>query len=129
GGLNAFRDASATYFHGAARLSPDYSADDRAALNAGSLFTLGRVLDEFVQVDLKPVRTFPIPVVMLLGRHDYTTPSQLTATWLAQVTAPYTQAVWFERSAHMMPWEEPGKLLVSLLEHVRPLVADGQGRD
>jgi hypothetical protein len=32
--------------------------------------------------------------------------------------------VWFERSAHMIPWEEPGRTLVSLLEHVRPLAVD-----
>jgi hypothetical protein len=43
---------------------------------------------------------------------------------MAQVQAPYKQAVWFERSAHMAPWEEPGKTLVSLLEHVRPLAVE-----
>ena len=42
------------------------------------------------------------------------------APWLAQVRAPYKQGVWFEHSAHMIPWEEPGKTLVSLLEYVRP---------
>jgi hypothetical protein len=26
----------------------------------------------------------------------------------------------------MIPWEEPGKLLVSLIEHVRPLASGGQ---
>lgn len=124
GGMAAFRDETNLWFYGAARLSPDYDADDRAALNAGSLFTLGRVLDEFVQVDFKPVREFPIPVVMLMGRHDYTTVSQLIDEWLQRVEAPYKRAVWFERSAHMLPWEEPGKFLVSLLEHVRPLAQE-----
>ncbi|MFZ7095125.1 alpha/beta fold hydrolase [Luteimonas dalianensis] len=124
GGMAAFRDETNLWFYGAARLSPDYDADDRAALNAGSLFTLGRVLDEFVQVDFNPVREFPVPVVMFMGRHDYTTPSQLTAEWLQRVEAPYKQAVWFERSAHMPPWEEPGRFLVSLLEHVRPLAEE-----
>ena len=51
GGMAAFRDETNLWFYGAARLSPDYDADDRAALNAGSLFTLGRLLDEYVQVD------------------------------------------------------------------------------
>jgi hypothetical protein len=40
---------------------------------------------------------------------------------MRKVRAPYKRIVWFERSAHMVPWEEPGKLLVSLLTHVRPL--------
>jgi pimeloyl-ACP methyl ester carboxylesterase len=77
-------------------------------------------------VDYTHVHDFPIPVVMFMGRHDFTTPSAPTAAWLAQVHAPYKQGVWFERSAHMMPWEEPGKLLVSLLQFVRPL-ATGEG--
>ena len=124
GGMAAYRDATNLWFYGAARLSPDYDADDRAALNAGSLFTLERVLDEFVEVDFSGVREFPIPVVMFMGRHDYTTPSQPTADWLDAVQAPFKRGVWFERSAHMAPWEEPGKTLVSLLEVVRPLVRE-----
>ncbi len=126
GGLSAFRDGGNRYHFGAARLSPDYDAADRAAINAGSVFTLGRLLDEYLAVDFTPVREFPIPVLMFMGRHDYTTPSQPTADWLARVEAPYKCGVWFERSAHMLPWEEPGRLLLSLLAHVRPLaVAEG----
>ena len=124
GGMAAYRDATNLWFYGAARLSPDYDADDRAALNAGSLFTLERVLDEFVQVDFTGVRAFPIPVVMFMGRHDYTTPSQLASDWLDAVEAPFKRGVWFERSAHMVPWEEPGKTLVTMLEVVRPLVRE-----
>lgn len=59
------------------------------------------------------------PVVMFMGRHDYTTPTEQTAAWLARIKAPAKQAVWFEHSAHMIPWEEPGKMLVSLLKYVR----------
>jgi hypothetical protein len=29
--------------------------------------------------------------------------------------------VWFERSSHMIPWEEPGKMLMTLVQYVRPL--------
>jgi hypothetical protein len=58
---------------------------------------------------------------MFMGRHDYTTPSAPTSAWLDKVTAPYKRGVWFEHSAHMSPWEESGKTLVSLLTYVRPL--------
>src|SRR3546814_14969411 len=88
--------------------------------------TLGRILPEFLEVAYKPVREFPIPVVMFMGRHDYTTPSQPTADWLARVDAPYKRGVWFQRSAHLIPWEEPGKLLVSLLETLRPLAGEAE---
>jgi pimeloyl-ACP methyl ester carboxylesterase len=120
GGLSAYRSESAYYFDGP-RLSPEYDAKQAQDIDRGSLLTLGRILPEFVQVDFSNVKTFPIPVVMFLGRHDYTTPTAPTEAWLAQVKAPSKQAVWFERSAHMVPWEEPGKTLVSLLTYVRPL--------
>jgi pimeloyl-ACP methyl ester carboxylesterase len=123
GGLTAYREDSNYYFR-APRLSPDYDDRDRCAINQGSVFTLDKLMPEFLAVDFTAVRKFPIPVVMLMGRHDYTTPSEPTARWMEQVQAPYKQAVWFERSAHMAPWEEPGKTLVSLLEHVRPLAKE-----
>lgn len=127
GGLTAFRDNS-DYFYRGPRLSPDYNDADRCAIDLGNIFSLGRLLDEFLAVDYKGVREFPIPVVMFMGRHDYTTPSEPTEAWLKRVKAPYKQGVWFERSAHMMPWEEPGKVLTSLLQYVRPL-ADGTQAD
>ncbi|MFC3714601.1 alpha/beta fold hydrolase [Luteimonas soli] len=126
GGMTAYRDGSAKYFFGAPLLSPEYDAADVKAIDAGNVFTLGRILPEFLEVDYKRVREFPIPVVMFMGRHDYTTPSQPTADWLERVDAPYKRGVWFERSAHMIPWEEPGKLLVSLLETVRPLAVEAE---
>lgn len=125
GGLSAFRDNSDWFFQGP-RLSPDYEDADRCAIDAGNVFTLGRLLDEFLQVSFSAVRDFPVPVVMFMGRHDYTTPSQPTAQWLEQVRAPYKAGVWFERSAHMIPWEEPGHTLVALLQHVRPLAVQGE---
>jgi pimeloyl-ACP methyl ester carboxylesterase len=120
GGLSAYRDSS-QYFFGAPRLSPEYDDADRCAIDKGNMFTLGRILPQFLEVDFKPIRSVPIPLVMFMGRHDYTTPSAPTAAWLSQVDAPYKQGVWFERSAHMVPWEEPGKMLVSLLKYARPL--------
>lgn len=120
GGLTAFRSASAYFFNGPL-LSPEYTPAQVDAIDQGSLLTLGRVLPEFVDVDFSGVRRFPIPVVMFLGRHDYTTPAAPTVDWMRTVRAPVKRIVWFEHSAHMVPWEEPGKLLVSLLEVVKPL--------
>ncbi|RPE80016.1 alpha/beta fold hydrolase [Vulcaniibacterium tengchongense] len=127
GGLSAFREHS-RYYYRAPLLSPDYDAQDVCAIDRGSVFTLAKVLPEFLEVDYTTVREFPIPVLMFMGRHDYTTPSEPTAAWLDEVDAPYKRGVWFERSAHMIPWEEPGKTLVSLLEYVRPLAAGERGR-
>ncbi|TDD50687.1 alpha/beta hydrolase [Kribbella antibiotica] len=121
GGLSAYRHQSDYYF-GAPLLSPDYQPEDVPTIDDGNLFTLGRVLDEMLATDLTTITAFPIPLVMFFGRHDYTTPTAPVESWLATVEAPYKQAVWFENSAHLAPWEEPGKTLVSLLTYVRPLV-------
>ena len=45
----------------------------------------------------------------------------LVEAWLQQVSAPYKQGIWFERSAHLIPFEEPGKLLLSLVQQVLPV--------
>ncbi|GAA0708559.1 alpha/beta hydrolase [Dokdonella soli] len=126
GGMSAFRESS-DYFFNAALLSPDYEDRDRCAIDQGNVFSLGRLLPEFLAVDFTKVHSFPIPLVIFMGRHDYTTPSEPTAAWLQQVKAPYKQGVWFENSAHMIPWEEPGKTVISLVQYVRPLVKDEEG--
>jgi pimeloyl-ACP methyl ester carboxylesterase len=120
GGLSAYRTEPMYFFNGPL-LSPDYSRSDVAYIDASNVFTLGRILPEFLGVDFKPVKTFPIPVLMFMGRHDYTTPSAPTDAWLKKVKAPFKKGIWFERSAHLIPLEEPGKLLLSLVEYVRPL--------
>jgi pimeloyl-ACP methyl ester carboxylesterase len=120
GGLSAFRSNSKYYFDGPA-LSPDYDPKEVASIDQGNVFTLAKLLPEFLDVDFTGVKTFPIPVLMFMGRHDYTTPSEPTAAWLQAVQAPYKQGVWFENSAHMIPWEEPGKTLLSLVTYVKPL--------
>lgn len=123
GGLTAFRNNSRYYFQ-APLLFSEYSEKDLDALGKGSLFTLKRLLPEFLNVDFKGVKSFPIPVFMLMGRHDYTTPSEPTDTWLKNVKAPVKKGIWFENSAHLIPWEEPGKMLVTLLNEVLPTATD-----
>ena len=120
GGLSAYRNNSSYYFN-APLLSPEYKPSDVKAIDEGSQFTLARLLPEFLQVDFKAVNRFPIPVFMFMGRHDYTTPNQPTVDWLKKLKAPLKQGVWFEHSSHLLPLEEPGKLLMELVQRVRAL--------
>jgi len=119
GGLSAFRSTS-NYYFAAPLLSPEYGARDVEAISAGNGFTLERILPQFLEVDYTNVRKVAVPVIMFMGRHDYTTPTEPTQAWLSALSAPAKKAVWFENSAHMIPFEEPGKMLISLIEHVRP---------
>ncbi|NYZ64153.1 alpha/beta hydrolase [Luteimonas deserti] len=127
GGHSAYRPDSDYYFR-AQRLSPEYTPEDHRAIAAGSALTLDRILAQWDTVDFRGVRRVGAPVVMLLGRHDYTTPSQPVADWLAAVDAPAAHAAWFEHSAHFAPIEEPGRTLLTLVRRVRPFaVAAGDG--
>jgi hypothetical protein len=60
GPASAFREES-TYFYNASLLSPEYTAADVCGIDQGNVFTLGRVLPEFIEVDYKSVKSFPIP--------------------------------------------------------------------
>lgn len=120
GGLTAFRNDS-KYFFQAPLLSPEYSDEDTEAIDKGNRFSLGKILPEFLNVNFKEIKSFPIPVFMFMGRHDYTTPSEPTDQWLKNVKAPIKKGIWFENSAHLIPFEEPGKMLVTLLNEVRPV--------
>lgn len=122
GGLAAGRD-NADHFFQAARLSPDYGAADREALDEGSRETVRRLLPELRRVDVTRVREAAFPVVMLLGRHDMSTPPQIAVDWMANLRAPAQHIVWFENSAHLAPIEEPGRVLLALVNVVRPLAA------
>lgn len=127
GGHSAYRDNSDYYFR-AQRLSPDYTPEDRRAIAAGSTLTLDRILGQWRSVDFRGLQRVQAPVVMLLGRHDDTTPSRPVADWIAAVDAPFKHATWFEHSAHFAPIEEPGRTLMTLVQRVRPLaVAAGDG--
>ncbi|MCY1014504.1 alpha/beta fold hydrolase [Pyxidicoccus sp. MSG2] len=122
GGLVHGRDDIGHYLN-LADLSPDYSAADVAAIELGSQLSLPQLLPELARFDYTQVTRFDCPLVIFAGRHDTTTPSQVTADWLTRVRAPGKHLVWFENSAHMMMVEEPGRVLLHLVQDVLPLAA------
>jgi pimeloyl-ACP methyl ester carboxylesterase len=120
GGLTWGRSGLDYYYH-LTQLSPDYSESDIAAIDKGSQLSLGPLLPYLTGFDYSGVTQWQCPIIIFAGRHDYTTPSSVVAEWFARVHAPAKKFVWFENSAHMMMVEEPGRMLVHLVEDVRPL--------
>lgn len=120
GGLSWGRDSYGYYYH-AAKLSPDYTDADLEAIDKGSALSLERLLPAFIAFDYSKVTDFRCPIVLFEGRHDFTVSSVVAAEWFAKLRAPYKKLVWFENSAHMMQIEEPGRVLVHLVQDVRPL--------
>jgi pimeloyl-ACP methyl ester carboxylesterase len=122
GGLTHGRTAF-NYYSNATLLSPDYSAADVAAVDRGSALSLPRLWPQLMKVDFMPATELQCPIVIFNGRHDHTTSAVLAARWFEKVRAPAKRLVWFENSAHMTHMEEPGRVLVHLVNDVLPLAA------
>ena len=110
-----------TWYFQTPRLSPEYSEADRKAWGKGSEFSVTTLWPRLADVSFREVHKMEVPIVFLLGRHDYTVPSPVAADWFAQVKAPSKKLIWLENSAHMPMVEEPGHFFAALLRDVLPL--------
>jgi pimeloyl-ACP methyl ester carboxylesterase len=122
GGLTRGREDLDFYFN-VGKFSPDYTVEDLEAIDKGSRLSLGPLLPYLTGFNFTNVTEFRTPIVMFEGRYDLTTPSVVVSDWMKRVKAPAKKLVWFEESAHMMAEEEPGRVLVHLVNDVRPLAA------
>jgi pimeloyl-ACP methyl ester carboxylesterase len=104
-----------------AKLSPDATADELKAREAGLAFSLKALWAPLSRVSFWTAPRFGCPVVFFEGRHDLAAPSSLVADWFPRVVAPYKRLVWFPDAAHMVYEEEPAKVLVALVDDVLPL--------
>jgi pimeloyl-ACP methyl ester carboxylesterase len=123
GALAAGRDNADFYFNSSS-LSPDYSPADIQAWSDGSKFTMDTMFGELASISFEPIRKLDVPVILLLGRHDYTVAAPIAASWMTRLQAPQKKLVWFENSAHLPMIEEPGHMLQALLDDVRPLTQE-----
>ena len=103
--------------------SPEYSLRDVATfLNGGDSRRwpiLSRENDAFKASAFRS--TYNMPIYLLLGRHDWQTPSPIAEKWLADIQAPFKRTVWFENSAHSPMLDEPELFAQTLIREIRPL--------
>lgn len=109
------------HFNDIAAMSPTYNADDLKVRDTAQGFSIQAMWDTLGKTNLTGETNFQCPVLIFQGRHDLGTSAILAGEWFAGLKAPSKQIVWFEHSAHMVYEEEPGKLLVTLVERVLPL--------
>ncbi|WP_152363696.1 alpha/beta fold hydrolase [Microlunatus speluncae] len=119
GGVAAGR-ADGPYFTNGDLAAPDYSDADRASSRAGRAFLADHLLPQFIDLDFTQVHEFPIPIIQFLGRHDQVTPTGPVIDWLNRLEAPAKIVTWFEDSAHLPMYEQPGRFLVAVLQHLLP---------
>jgi proline iminopeptidase len=109
------------YDMNARKISPDYADLDLSPPGFKDGEALVRLLPDLTALDLRKIRKVDTPVFVFAGRRDYQTPSEIAAAWHASLKAPKKGLVWFEHSAHMMHIEQPGKVLMHLVQDVRPI--------
>ena len=117
----------ANFYFDATKLSPLYTSQDRACWGKGSGFTVTTLWPRLADVSFTSLTKLNVPVVLLLGRLDSTTPSSIAADWLDRLTAPSRTLCWFENSGHLPMIEEQGRTFAALLS-VRSLADDARAK-
>jgi pimeloyl-ACP methyl ester carboxylesterase len=74
----------------------------------GNNVSLAAMNDELLGLRLPAaVPSLDVPVFFFLGRYDRHADAAVTARYAESLNAPVKRVVWFENSAHNVPFEEP----------------------
>ena len=120
GGWYGKRDFDLYFF--LSQWGAEYTRDEAASQSEAIRFVEGHVAAD---PDADPPATrrdrFEVPVIIIMGRHDLHTPYEAAKAYFDRIDAPRKKFITFERSAHMLFWEEPGRFLMTLVNEVLPL--------
>jgi pimeloyl-ACP methyl ester carboxylesterase len=100
---------------------PEYTAREAAEVDPAMAWAGEHLVDGPGGLRLPVVEEFAVPVVILQGRYDLLTPYSGAREYFDRIRAPSKRFVTFERSAHMIMLEEPGRFLMTLVNVVLPL--------
>jgi pimeloyl-ACP methyl ester carboxylesterase len=86
----------------------------------GNDVSLAAMHDELFRLELRSaVPALKVPVAFFLGRYDRHVDATVSASYFDRLCAPVKRLVWFEHSAHNVPFEEPTVFNRTLIEVVR----------
>ena len=99
-------------------LSRDYTLSDIVGTLRGMRFAQDQLLPDLATLNLfQMLPRLDVPAFLLQGRHDYVAPPATAEQYYRALQAPKgKQLIWFEESAHMPQYEEPGKFREILLQ-------------
>lgn len=115
-GGTVYGDLRALFERVDADLREEYYGESSTAAQE---FSFAHLLSDILDADLQTTAAeFAVPIHFVLGRHDQTTPAQLGADYFAALSAPNKQLHWFEKSGHMIPFEEPARFNRLLIDRL-----------
>jgi pimeloyl-ACP methyl ester carboxylesterase len=90
----------------------------------GNNVTLAAMNDELLGLHLPTaVPSLDVPVFFFLGRYDRHADANVAARYVDALGAPVKRVVWFENSAHNVPFEEPDAFTRSVIEALESIGA------
>lgn len=108
---------------------PEVSTFDLPNLVRGFRFSIDAMWDEVSRINLlKAAPALQMPVFFFLGRRDHWVPPETSVAYFDALTAPSKRLVWFEESGHEPFADEPAKFNASMVELVRPVMAEEPAR-
>ena len=105
--------------------APEYtSAELEVFLDTTSFLTLN-MLPHFNRLSMDEFGfEFQTPIFMFMGRYDLHTAYACARDFFNRIHAPHKKLITFERSAHFPMMEEPGRVLMALINEVLPLAGE-----
>lgn len=95
------------------------SIADKYGIIKGYGMSMDALWEKMIDFDFEnPPPTFSVPIYIIQGRHDFTTPSPLVEPWFNKISAPVKKLFWLENSAHGPlgeEYEEYTKIVKELL--------------
>lgn len=104
---------------------PDYTLEEAANVGPAMGWMGRHLVDGSGGGRPRILEEFAVPIVILGGRNDLMTTYAGARAWFERVKAPKKQFITFERSAHFIMFEEPGRFLLTLVNTVLPLAGGG----
>lgn len=90
--------------------TPEFAWPDLISFFRGNAFSINALWSEQQRYDARTRHTrIEVPIILMLGRNDRVISPRLGAEYLDALEAPEKKLIWFEKSAHMPPIEEPEK--------------------
>lgn len=100
---------------------PDYTAAEAANVGPAMGWMGRHLVDGGGGGRPTIVEELQVPVLVLGGRYDLMTTYGGARRWFDRLRAPSKKFITFERSAHFIMFEEPGRFLLTLVREVLPL--------
>jgi pimeloyl-ACP methyl ester carboxylesterase len=102
-------------------VSPLYDDQDLESAGLGERYSVVSLWPSASKVSFDNLKRVPFPLFIFAGKHDRTTPTDLSRAFFDRLKAPTKHFFLIDNAAHYVVNEAPGEVLVDLVQFVRPV--------